>query len=124
MLQQVLLKEFPAHFTDFLIVDRLIEHMSFETVTEAALALAAGDSSQVFIIIQAKKYLQGDVLNAKSLQNKLQAINASNDTPKEEEIDNLRMSIKNQKGLQDLFQKDDESECKVFRLPISSAVEV
>jgi hypothetical protein len=124
VLQQVLLKEFPAHFTDFLIVDRLIEHMSFETVTEAALALAAGDSSQVFIIIQAKKYLQGDVLNAKSLQNKLQAINASNDTPKEEEIDNLRMSIKNQKGLQDLFQKDDESECKVFRLPISSAVEV
>jgi len=124
VLQQVLLKEFPAHFTDFLIVDRLIEHMSFETVTEAALALAAGDSSQVFIIIQAKKYLQGDVLNAKSLQNKLQAINASNDTPKEEEIDNLRMSIKNQKGLQDLFQKEDESECKVFRLPISSAVEV
>jgi len=36
-------------------VDRLIEQMSFETLPEAALATAAEDSSQTFIVIQAKK---------------------------------------------------------------------
>jgi hypothetical protein len=51
----VLLKEFSSHFTDFLIVDRLIEHMSFETVSETALSTAAEDSTQIFIIIQAKR---------------------------------------------------------------------
>jgi len=64
------------------------------------------------------------VLNAQSLLTKLQGINAANSIPKEE-VENLRMSIKNQKGLQDLFQKkDDESECKVFRLSINAAVEI
>jgi len=63
------------------------------------------------------------VLNAQSLLTKLQGINAANSIPKEE-VENLRMSIKNQKGLQDLFKKDDESECKVFRLSINAAVEI
>jgi len=62
------------------------------------------------------------VINAQSLLTKLQGINAANSIPKE--VENLRMSIKNQKGLQDLFQKDDESECKVFRLSINAAVEI
>lgn len=64
------------------------------------------------------------MLNAKSLQAGLQAINVNATAKPEKEADDLRKSIKNQKGLQDLFQKDDESECKVFRLPISAAIEV
>mmetsp|Transcript_57205 Transcript_57205/g.48306 ORF Transcript_57205/g.48306 Transcript_57205/m.48306 type:complete len:129 (-) Transcript_57205:1188-1574(-) len=36
----------------------------------------------------------------------------------------MRKSIKNSKGLQDLFKEGDDSLCKVFRLQISTAVEV
>lgn len=52
MLQEVFLKEFPNHFADFLIVDRLIEQMNYETVTESV--LNDKNSSYVFVIIQAK----------------------------------------------------------------------
>lgn len=38
VLQQVLITEFPNHFGDFLIIDRLIEQMSFETVSESSLS--------------------------------------------------------------------------------------
>lgn len=124
VLQQVLITEFPNHFGDFLIIDRLIEQMSFETVSESSLSDSSNTGTHLYIIIQAKRYLQGDVVNKSKMTEELQSVNASAESNKKEDLEEMRQSIRGTKGLQELFKEGDNTVCKVFTLHINTAKEI
>lgn len=74
-------------------------------------------------MIQAKSFLQGDVINATKMHEELKSLHASLSQGNEasNEADQFRASVRTNKKLIDLFSENDNSTCKVFSLQINTA---
>jgi len=66
------------------------------------------------------------VINASKLLDELKKIQASagNENSSDNNLEDMRMSIRKNTELQDLFKEGDHSSCKVFSLQINVAKEI